>query len=328
MRNKFQLPPIKVRVDESLRFRIRAYLQQVGLASCSTESLSDATPETPRSLLFNKKSKDELTVADSTSSPPSTAGSISWTPGGLPKWDAWRSESIDEGPLSTMSIDAISEELLGREQIRKAAIPQSAKFTRESLPVYAHRREILEAINGNQVVLVRGTTGCGKSTQVCQYLLEDYLETSRGAQFNCYITQPRRISAITLAERVSHERAERIGDSVGYSVRFETLTPRPYAAIMFVTVGVLLRRMESGLRGISHLIIDEVHERDINTDFMLILVREMVRANPQLKVVLMSATIDTQMFSDYFGQCRIVEIEQRLHHVSCEWALRPPTVWS
>ncbi len=78
-----------------------------------------------------------------------------------------------------------------------------------------------------------------------------------------------------------------------------------------------MRKMESGLRGVSHVIVDEIHERDVNTDFLLIVVRDMLRANPQLKVILMSATIDTQLFTAYFGSCPIVEIEQRLHHVSC-----------
>ena len=299
-------------MDESLRHRIRAYLKQAGLTPANSKSLKDATPDAPFSLLSDMKPEHPITDSHA----PSTTGSIPWAPGGQPNWDAWRSVDIDEGPLSQLSIDKISGELLGRERA-KAPTPSQINSVRESLPVHTRRHEILDAINESQVVLIKGTTGCGKSTQVCQYLLEDHLETSRGALFNCYVTQPRRISAITLAERVAYERSEQVGDSVGHSVRFETLTPRPYGAIMFVTVGVLLRRMESGLRGISHLIVDEVH--DINTDLLLIIVREMVRANPQLKVVLMSATADTQIFSDYFGQgCRVLEIEQRLHHVSCK----------
>lgn len=168
----------------------------------------------------------------------------------------------------------------------------------------------MQAVEKNPVVLIKGATGCGKSTQICQYLLEDKLLADQGAQFSCYVTQPRRISAITLAERVAEERCESVGDSVGYSVRFETISPRPYGAIMyinlfgicvykfflhkfrFVTVGVLMRKMENGLRGVSHVIIDEIHERDINTDFLLIVVRDMIRAHPKLKVLLMSATID------------------------------------
>lgn len=95
-----------------------------------------------------------------------------------------------------------------------------------------HKDEIVDAVAKNPVVLIKGATGCGKSTQICQYLMEKHLMENRGADFNCYVTQPRRISAITLAERVAEERFEELGDSVGYSVRFETITPRPYGAIM------------------------------------------------------------------------------------------------
>lgn len=94
--------------------------------------------------------------------------------------------------------------------------------------------------------------------------MDDYLHTGRGAHFNCFVSQPRRISAISLAERVANERCEQIGESVGFSVRFESVTPRPHGAVVFVTVGTLLKKLEYGLRGVSHLIIDEIHERDIN----------------------------------------------------------------
>lgn len=92
-----------------------------------------------------------------------------------------------------------------------------------------------------------------------------------------------------------------------YSVRFESVLPRPYASIMFCTVGVLLRRMEGGLRGVSHVLIDEIHERDVGTDFMLVLLRDMLHVNPDLRVILMSATIDTSLFRNYFGNCPILE---------------------
>lgn len=97
--------------------------------------------------------------------------------------------------------------------------------------------------------------------------MDDYLQKGNGADFNCFVSQPRRISAISLAERVASERCEQIGDSVGFGVRFESVTPRPYGAVMFCTVGTLLKKLEFGLRGVSHLIIDEIHERDINVSW-------------------------------------------------------------
>lgn len=141
------------------------------------------------------------------------------------------------------------------------------------------------------------------------------MHKGKGADFNCFVSQPRRISAISLAERVSIERCEQMGDSIGFGVRFETVSPRPYGAVMFCTVGTLLKKLEFGLRGVSHVIIDEIHERDINTDFILIIIRDMVQAYPKLRVILMSATIETGMFTNYFKTTAIVNIEQRVFNV-------------
>lgn len=129
------------------------------------------------------------------------------------------------------------------------------------------------------------------------------------------MTQPRRLCAISLAERVASERCEAIGVSVGYSVRFETVHPRPFGSILFCTIGTLCRKMESGIRGVSHIIIDEIHERDVNTDFMMIMIRDLVRANSGLRVILMSATIDTTTFQDYFGKTATVEVHGRTFSV-------------
>ena len=89
--------------------------------------------------------------------------------------------------------------------------------------------------------------------QVCQYILDDYLRWQIGAHCSIIVTQPRRISAITVAERVAAERREEVGESVGYSVRFENTLPRPYGSILFCTIGVLLRKLERGLHGVSHV---------------------------------------------------------------------------
>lgn len=110
----------------------------------------------------------------------------------------------------------------------------------------------------------------GKTTQVCQFILDDYIASGQGAWCNIAVTQPRRISAVSVSERVASERCEEIGQSLGYSVRFESVLPRPYASVMFCTVGVLLKKLEGGLRGVSHVIVDEIHERDVNSDFIMV----------------------------------------------------------
>ncbi|CAF4066598.1 unnamed protein product, partial [Rotaria sordida] len=133
-----------------------------------------------------------------------------------------------------------------------------------------------------------------------QYIIDDAIQHNQGAFCNVVVTQPRRI-----------KRCEDLGNSCGYSVRFESILPRPYGSLLFCTVGVLLRKLESGLRGISHVIVDEIHERDINTDFLLVLLCDMLNAYSQLKVILMSATIDVTLFRQYFFNCSIVEIEGR-----------------
>jgi ATP-dependent RNA helicase A len=121
---------------------------------------------------------------------------------------------------------------------------------------------------------------------------------------------------VSVAERVAYERGEMLGSSSGYSVRFESVFPRPYGGILFCTVGVLLRKLENGLRGISHVVVDEIHERDINTDFLLVLLRDMLNQYKNLRVILMSATIDTSLFSEYFGNCPVFEIHGRTYPVT------------
>lgn len=125
-----------------------------------------------------------------------------------------------------MSLQEISQDLLMREKAKE--VPIVMKNIRSNLPVYQYHDEIINTVAKSSIVLIKGATGCGKSTQVCQYLLENSLMNQCGANFNCFVSQPRRISAITLAERVANERAEMLGDSVGFGVRFEGVTPRPY----------------------------------------------------------------------------------------------------
>ncbi|VDO88999.1 unnamed protein product [Schistosoma curassoni] len=244
---------------------------------------------------------------------------VAWCPP-LPNWNPWTACNIDEGPEATQPLPHISANLADERLRRLDSDPQlrSLMDERAQLPVNPYRASILEAVRRNKVTIIRGETGCGKTTQIPQFILDSYLESGIGAECSILVTQPRRISAISLAERIAYERGETVGTSVGYCVRFETVYPRPYGSILFCTVGTMARKMEGGLRGVSHVIVDEIHERDVNTDFMLILLREMIRANRNLRLVLMSATIDITMFSEYFGDCMVLDIEGRTHPVECK----------
>ena len=253
----------------------------------------------------------ECKPPDTNPEPVVTQKCLYWSPP-LDNWNPWKGCNIDEGPLAESSLAQISQMLLKTSKETE----QSPTFLlmlerRKALPIWSSKEDILKKINENQVVIIKGNTGCGKTTQVPQYILEQYIGEQRGAECAIIVTQPRRISAISIAERVAQERAEYLGmnATVGYSVRFENSLPRPYGSIIFCTVGNLLRRLETGIRGVSHIIVDEVHERDVNTDFLLVVVRDMVNAYPNLKVVLMSATIDTSIFQKYFGDCPIVELK-------------------
>ncbi|KGL99604.1 ATP-dependent RNA helicase A, partial [Charadrius vociferus] len=243
-------------------------------------------------------------------------GVVPWSPPHS-NWNPWTSCNIDEGPLANLTPEQISMDLKSdfMYRLEQDQELQRIQQEREALPVKNFESEILDAIRHNSVVVIRGATGCGKTTQVPQYILDEYIKTDRAAECNIVVTQPRRISAVSVAERVSYERGEQPGQSCGYSVRFESVLPRPHASVMFCTVGVLLRKVEAGIRGISHVIVDEIHERDINTDFLLVVLRDVVQAYPEIRVILMSATIDTSMFCEYFFNCPVVEVFGRTYPV-------------
>ncbi|XP_012495449.1 PREDICTED: ATP-dependent RNA helicase A isoform X2 [Propithecus coquereli] len=243
-------------------------------------------------------------------------GVVPWSPP-QSNWNPWTSSNIDEGPLAYATPEQISMDLKSElmYQLEQDHDLQAILQERELLPVKKFESEILDAISQNSVVIIRGATGCGKTTQVPQFILDDFIQNDRAAECNIVVTQPRRISAVSVAERVAYERGEEPGKSCGYSVRFESILPRPHASIMFCTVGVLLRKLEAGIRGISHVIVDEIHERDINTDFLLVVLRDVVQAYPEVRIVLMSATIDTSMFCEYFFNCPIIEVYGRTYPV-------------
>ncbi|XP_059520899.1 ATP-dependent RNA helicase DHX30 isoform X1 [Myotis daubentonii] len=208
-------------------------------------------------------------------------------------------------PLSEAEEARLSQSLLELWR-RRGPVWQEAP----QLPVDPHRDTILGAIEQHPVVVISGDTGCGKTTRIPQLLLERYVTEGRGARCNVIVTQPRRISAVSVAQRVGHELGPALRRSVGFQVRLESKPPARGGALLFCTVGILLRKLQSNpsLEGVSHVIVDEVHERDVNTDFLLILLKGLRRLNPGLRLVLMSATGDNERFSRYFGGCPVVKV--------------------
>ncbi|PIO27880.1 hypothetical protein AB205_0180180 [Aquarana catesbeiana] len=240
--------------------------------------------------------------------------------------DSWENLAGDEELEQKTSIPVEKENL---EAVRNlfCRCRDSGKYKRllserEQLPVFARRNFILETLNRHRVVVVAGETGSGKSTQVPQFLLEDLL-LNKWASGKCNIvcTQPRRISAMSLATRVCEELGCESGPGgrnslCGYQIRMESRTGE-YTKLLYCTTGILLRKLQedSLLKNITHVIVDEVHERTVQSDFLLIILREILHKRSDLHLVLMSATVDSDKFSSYFSHCPIIRISGRTYPV-------------
>ncbi|KAL2017572.1 hypothetical protein VTK56DRAFT_1945 [Thermocarpiscus australiensis] len=201
---------------------------------------------------------------------------------------------------------------------------------RERLPAWQVRADLVRTVLENQVTIISGETGSGKSTQSVQFILDDLYNRGLGNGANIIVTQPRRISALGLADRVAEERCSQVGQEVGYSIRGESKASAN-TKITFVTTGVLLRRLQTSggrvedlvasLADVSHIVVDEVHERSLDTDFLLSIIRDVLHERRDLKLILMSATLDAASFRDYFTADRqdvtvgTVEISGRTYPV-------------
>uniref|UniRef100_A0A8C4R9R1 DEAH (Asp-Glu-Ala-His) box helicase 30 n=1 Tax=Eptatretus burgeri TaxID=7764 RepID=A0A8C4R9R1_EPTBU len=178
------------------------------------------------------------------------------------------------------------------------------------LPINKYKKEILMALDRHRVIIISGDTGCGKTTRIPQFILEQAALADRGVTCNVIVTQPRRLSAITVCQRVQHELGPALCGNVGYQVRLDSMPPKSGGALLFCTVGVLLRKLQRNptLCGVSHVIVDEVHERSIDTDFLLALLRPVLRVNPGLRIILASAALDATRLSNYFGEAPVLHV--------------------
>lgn len=209
-----------------------------------------------------------------------------------------------------------------QEQLRAAeAKASSIEDTRKSLPIYTFRDDLLTAIGEYQVLIIVGETGSGKTTQIPQYLHEAGY-TKDGLKVGC--TQPRRVAAMSVAARVAEEMGVKVGNEVGYSIRFEDATSDK-TILKYMTDGMLLREFltEPDLGAYSALMIDEAHERTLHTDILFGLVKDIARFRPELKLLISSATMDAQKFAKYFDDAPIFNIPGRRYPVDIHYTPQP-----
>ena len=196
----------------------------------------------------------------------------------------------------------------------------SIKQQRESLPVFKFRKQLLDAVNENQLLIVVGDTGSGKTTQLTQFLAEGGF-TNNG-MIGC--TQPRRVAAMSVAKRVAEEVGCKLGQEVGYTIRFEDCTS-PETKIKYMTDGMLEREvlLDPNLKKYSVIMLDEAHERTIATDVLFGLLKKTLKRRPDLKVIVTSATLDADKFSEYFNKCPIFTIPGRTYPVEIMYSREP-----
>lgn len=205
--------------------------------------------------------------------------------------------------------DELGNQRLSRNELRKKA--NDLLRVRQTFPVYQNKEEIMKYFRENRVAILIGETGSGKSTQIPQFLLDDlYASRSKGA---VAVTQPRRVAAINLATRVAQEYGCNVGEQVGYSVRFDNATSSK-TRLKYLTDGMLLRElmMHRDLREYSVVVIDEAHERTVLTDLILGFLKSLIDGpRPDLKIIVMSATLQAERFSSFFHNAPILFVEGR-----------------
>ena len=207
-----------------------------------------------------------------------------------------------------------SDGLTKKCEARRARLPRIAYPS--SLPILDRKDDIIAAIRRYPVVVITGETGSGKTTQIPKMCLE----AGRGLRGLIGCTQPRRIAATTVARRIAEEMGEEIGRSVGYKIRFDDRTPRD-AFLKIMTDGILLMEIHHDplLRAYDTIIVDEAHERSLNIDFILGILKTLLERRQDLRVIITSATIDTEKFSRAFGDAPIIEVSGRLYPVEIRY---------
>jgi ATP-dependent helicase HrpA len=225
-----------------------------------------------------------------------------------------RGQPVDKG---LPRLEEQVRQAIERAQRRKASVP-SISYPPE-LPIVDSRDEIAAALKSEPVVIVAGQTGSGKTTQLPKIALE----AGRGVSGAVACTQPRRIAATSVADRVASELQTPLGEQIGYQIRFENRTS-PETLVKFMTDGVLLAEIQSDpdLRAYDTIIVDEAHERSLNIDFLLGHLKKLIRRRPDLRIIVSSATLDVERFEEYFNEPPVIEVEGRTYPVEVQY--QPP----
>ncbi|KAI8063377.1 P-loop containing nucleoside triphosphate hydrolase protein [Gilbertella persicaria] len=199
---------------------------------------------------------------------------------------------------------------------------------RKQLPIYSGREAIIETLKANDTVIVMGETGSGKTTQIPQFLIEAGIASKDLG--GVAVTQPRRVAAVNLAKRVAEETMSQLGGKVGYTVRFDD-TSSPHTIIKYLTDGMLLREIlaDELLLRYKVVVLDEAHERTLRTDMLFGMIKTIQRKRAEkegvhpLKIVIMSATLDAEKFSEFFNQAKILYVSGRLYPVDTMFTIEP-----
>uniref|UniRef100_A0A8V5GV84 RNA helicase n=1 Tax=Melopsittacus undulatus TaxID=13146 RepID=A0A8V5GV84_MELUD len=212
-------------------------------------------------------------------------------------------------------------QFISASQMQGSQPQESVQEQRRSLPIFPYRDELVAAIAQHQVLVIEGETGSGKTTQIPQYLHEEGY-TRQGLKIG--ITQPRRVAAMSVAARVAVEMGTKLGNEVGYSIRFEDCTSER-TVLKYMTDGMLLREFltEPDLASYSVLMVDEAHERTLHTDVLFGLLKDIARFRPQLKVLVASATLDTGRFAAFFDNAPVFRIPGRRFPVDIYYTKAP-----
>ncbi|CAK7201010.1 hypothetical protein SEUCBS139899_003711 [Sporothrix eucalyptigena] len=237
---------------------------------------------------------------------------------------------LDQDQYIQWSLDSrmpAEDSLTKEQQFLKAQIDAAEKRqlsiqeTRQSLPIYQYRDEFLAALEEHQILVIVGETGSGKTTQLPQYLHEAGY-TKNGLKVGC--TQPRRVAAMSVAARVADEMDVKVGNEVGYAIRFEDCTSEK-TILKYMTDGMLLREFltEPDLASYSAIMIDEAHERTVHTDILLALVKDLARERSDLKLLISSATMNAEKFATYFENAPIFNVPGRRYPVDIFYTPAP-----